>query len=51
MACALGYRLRTAKAVGRVGSYRDLREFGEQDHEQGVDLIFVAHHIIAELVL
>ena len=33
------------------GINKDLCEFGEEDHEQGVDLIFVAHHVITELVL
>ena len=33
------------------GINKDLREFGEQHHQQGMDLIFVAHHVIAELVL
>ena len=33
------------------GIGKDLREFGEQHHQQGVDLIFVAHHVITQLVL
>ncbi len=36
---------------GARGINKDLREFGKQHHQQGVDLIFVAHHVIAELVL
>ncbi len=33
------------------GIGKDLRECGEQHHQQGVDLICVAHHVIAELLL
>ncbi len=31
------------------GIHKDLGEFGEQDHQQGMDLIFVAHYVITKL--
>ena len=36
---------------GPCGINKDLREFWEKHDQQGVDLIFVAHHVIAELLL
>src|SRR5207302_1464554 len=48
--CA-GIALKECQGSRSCGISKHLGELGEEHRQQGVDLVFVAHHVIAELLL